>query len=265
VNRNSNVVVTPRFSVLYRLTRDVSVYILAAKGFSPPTLAELRPSDGNFYGDLLAESGWNYEAGIKGELFDQHLQFDIAGYSFRLQNAIVRRNNAAGAEYFVNAGGTQQKGIEALIRYQLLKKAGSFFSGLHIWSSYSYQPYRFENYQQAANNYSGNELTGVPRNIWLSGLDIETVNGLYLNASLNYTSSLPLTDANDVYADAYRLMQVKLGYRCKQKENQLNLFTGIDNLFNVHYSLGNDINAAGKRYYNPAAGRNFFAGIQFRF
>ncbi len=265
VNRNINVVVTPRFSVLYRLTRDVSVYILAAKGFSPPTLAELRPSDGNFYGDLMAESGWNYEAGIKGELFDQHLLFDVAGYSFRLQNAIVRRNNAAGAEYFVNAGGTQQKGIEALIKYQLLKKAGSFFSGLHIWSSYSYQPYRFENYQQAVNNYSGNGLTGVPRNIWLSGIDIETVKGLYMNASLNYTSSLPLTDANDVYADAYRLMQVKLGYRCKQKENQLNIFAGIDNLFNVHYSLGNDINAAGKRYYNPAAGRNFFAGVQFRF
>jgi iron complex outermembrane receptor protein len=71
-----------------------------------------------------------------------------------------------------------------------------------LWSSYSYQPYRFENYQQAGTSYSGNELTGVPRNIWVSGVDVETKNGIYFNASINATSSLPLTDANDAYADA---------------------------------------------------------------
>jgi iron complex outermembrane receptor protein len=38
---------------------------------------------------------------------------------------------------------------------------------------------------------------------------------------------------------------------------------GIDNALDQNYSLGNDINAAGKRYYNPAAKRNFFVGIHF--
>jgi len=265
VNKSIDAVLTPRFAVLYRINKDVSLYALAAKGFSPPALAEVRPQDRNFYGDLLAEFGWNYEAGIKGELLDQRVQFDFAAYFFTLENAIVRRNNAAGAEYFVNAGSIKQNGIEALIKYQLVKNSAGFFSGWNIWSSYSYQPYRFTNYQQTTNNYSGNELTGVPRNIWLSGLDIETRKGIYANLTLNSTSALPLTDANDAYADAYQLLQIKTGYRCKQKEKQLDLFVGIDNLLNKNYSLGNDINAAGKRYYNPAAGRNIFGGVVYHF
>jgi iron complex outermembrane receptor protein len=258
-------ILTPRVAALYRLTKDISLYTLAAKGFSPPALAEVRPSDGNYYGDLNAEYGWNFETGIKGELFDQRLQFDVAAYFFALQNAIVRRNNVAGAEYFVNAGGTKQNGLEAFLKYQLIDHPKATISKLTVRSSYSYQPYRFDDYRQTTNNYSGNELTGVPRNIWVSGLDMETSKGFYLDASLNCTSRLPLTDANDAYADAYQLLQVKLGYRCNAKDKKLDVFFGIDNLLDQNYSLGNDINAAGKRYYNPAAGRNVFSGFIYRF
>jgi iron complex outermembrane receptor protein len=265
VNKNISLVVTPRLAVLYRLTKDLSLYALAAKGFSPPALAEVRPSDGNYYGDLNAEYGWNYETGIKGELFDRRLHFDLAAYFFALQNAIVRRTNATGAEYFVNAGGTKQNGIEGLVKYQILKNNTQFIKLLNVWTSYSYQPYTFEDYQQSGVNYSGNAVTGVSKNIWVSGIDIETKTGIYFNGSVNATSSLPLTDANDVYADAYQLVQVKLGYHCGNTQKQFHLFAGIDNLLNQTYSLGNDINAVGKRYYNTATGRNVFAGIQYRF
>lgn len=265
VTRNINSVFTPRLAVLYRLTKNISLYAIAAKGFSPPALAELRPSDGNYYANLEAEYGWNYETGIKGELLDQRLQFDVAAYFFKLKNAIVRRNNTAGAEYFVNAGGTKQNGVEAFVKYQLIQKSKGFISGLTAWSSYSYQPYRFDDYRQISNNYSGNELTGVPRNIWLGGVDMETSKGLYMNASLNCTSKLPLTDANDAYAAAYQLLQLKTGYRCKQKGKQFDIFFGVDNLLNQAYSLGNDINAAGKRYYNPAGTINVYTGVLYRF
>jgi iron complex outermembrane receptor protein len=39
------------------------------------------------------------------------------------------------------------------------------------------------------------------------------------------------------------------------------LFAGIENAFDVTYSLGNDINAAGGRYYNAAPGRNYYGGV----
>ena len=264
VDRNINAVFTPRLAVLYRLQTDVSAYAMVAKGFSPPALAELRPTDGNYYGNLNAEYGWNYETGIKGMLLNRQLEFDIAVYYFALKDAIVQRSNASGALYYVNAGGTIEKGIESLVRYQFVKRPTYFFKSCKLWSSYTYQPYRFDNYQQDGINYSGNAVTGVPRNTWVSGIDIETVKGYYLNLSVNSTSSIPLTDANDAYASAYQLVQMKWGYRSNQKANRIHVFMGIDNLLNQVYSLGNDINAAAKRYYNPATGRNFFAGIQYQ-
>jgi iron complex outermembrane receptor protein len=42
---------------------------------------------------------------------------------------------------------------------------------------------------------------------------------------------------------------------------RLDVFTGIDNVFDVRYSLGNDFNAAAGRYYNAAPGRNYYAGL----
>ncbi len=265
VTKNTSGVLTPRLALTYRLTRDLSLYLLAAKGFSPPALAEVRPSDGNYYGNLEAEYGWNIEAGIKGETADSRLRFDLAAYFFTLQNAIVRRTHTTGAEYFVNAGSTRQNGLEALLKYKLVKAGSRFISNWQIWSSYSYQPYRFIDYRQGSTDFSGNALTGVPRQIWVSGMDLEMQKGWYLNASINVTGALPLTDANDVYADGYQLAQIKLGYRMKGAAKQWDFFVGMDNLLNQRYSLGNDINALGRRYYNPAPGRNAFAGIRYRF
>lgn len=265
VRKNISGVVTPRLAIAYRLSKAISLYLLAAKGFSPPALAEVRPSDGNYYGNLEAEYGWNMEAGIKGSSSDNRLQFDVAAYFFRLQNAIVRRTNAIGAEYFVNAGSTRQNGLETWIKYRLVREGKRWVRDWSLWSSHSYQPYRFEAYQQSGIDYSGKNLTGVPRTIWVTGMDIEIRNGVYLNTSVNATGSLPLTDANDVMAEAYQLVQLKLGYRTGQKKQQFDWFIGVDNLLDQRYSLGNDINALGKRYYNPAPGRNAFAGVRCRF
>ncbi|GAC1442774.1 MAG: TonB-dependent receptor [Sediminibacterium sp.] len=263
--KHINAVLTPRLAILYSVNRNLSLYALTAKGFSPPALAELRPADRNFHGDLQAEQGWNYEAGIKGMVWDQRLQFDLAAYYFSLKDAIVRRNNSAGAEYFINAGGTIEKGLEGILKYALIRNNRSFIRYMDMWSSYSYQPYRFDDYRQGTADYSGNALTGVPQNVWISGIDMETHSGAYANLSLNCTSALPRTAANDAYATAYQLLQMKIGYRWKVKQQEWHMFAGVDNALDQVYSLGNDINAAGKRYYNAAAGRSFLAGIHFLF
>jgi iron complex outermembrane receptor protein len=45
----------------------------------------------------------------------------------------------------------------------------------------------------------------------------------------------------------------------------MEIFGAAENILDEKYSLGNDINAFGGRYYNVAAGRNFSGGIIFRF
>jgi iron complex outermembrane receptor protein len=269
LHSSTNIVAAPRIALLYKLTKDISLYALAAKGFSPPSLAEVHPSDGNFYTNLQAEYGWNMEAGLKGNLLNNRLMFDIAFYQFKLQDAIVRRNNAAGTEYFINAGSTIQKGIEVSVQYKLIDDSSQFISLLTLSNSYSYQPYKFNDYTVGSSNYSGNALTGVPKIINVSTINMVTRNRLFANIIFNYTSTIPLTDANDAYANDYRLVQIKIGAemvgpRLPSTGNitKFQGFIGIDNLFNQLYSLGNDINALGKRYFNPAPARNVFVGLK---
>jgi iron complex outermembrane receptor protein len=262
-NKSTHLIPAPRFSVLYDINHSIAMYGIVAYGFSPPSLAEVRPSDGNYYGELAPEKGWNWELGIKGFLMHDLLQFDVAYYHFNLQDAIVRRNNAAGAEYFVNAGSALQQGFEAGFHETIINKSKGILTNARIWSSYSFQPYQFKNYQQGAINYTGNALTGVPKNIWVSGLDLGFANRFMVHGSVNAVSRIPLTDANDAFADPYQLIQFKIDYLLHRNNWNAVFFIGIDNALNQIYSLGNDINAAGKRYYNPAAERNIFAGIQF--
>jgi iron complex outermembrane receptor protein len=106
-------------------------------------------------------------------------------------------------------------------------------------------------------------ITGVPRNIFVAGIDFLLQKKLQVYSSVNCVSKIPLTDANDAFAQSYQLLQLKIDYPVKIKTCQARVYAGIDNVLNQNYSLGNDINAAGKRYYNPAAQRNFFAGIHF--
>ena len=260
--KTTNIVLMPRLSALYQLSQQISLYGLVTKGFSPPSLAEIRPSNNQFNTTLQPEYGWNFELGLKGGLWHNRLLFDINYYNFRLQNAIVTRNNTDGSQFFVNAGNAKQNGAEVWLQYRLLKQQTATFKSINITESYSYQPYQFINYQQGINNFSGNKLTGVPTHILVSGLAIETVKGYFLNISHNYTSSLPLTDANDVFADAYHLLQAKLGVNFKASKANLQLYFGGDNLLNQTYSLGNDINAVGRRYYNPATAINFYGGCK---
>lgn len=259
---NTGTVIIPKVAVNYTLSKDIAVYASASKGFSPPTLAEIHPADGNFYTDLAPESGWNYEMGVKGLLLKNRLQFDIALYDFRLRNAIVRRNNAAGQEYFVNAGGTKQQGVEASVQYKMLQRHKGLLSQWMVQAAYAYQPYRFTNYTVANTDYSNNQLTGVPRQLLSAGMVMLFVPKLELNVQYNYTGKLPVNDANDAFATDYHLLQVKLAYPLVIGKLSCRFFAGADNLLNERYSLGNDINAVGRRYYNPAAARNYYGGIR---
>lgn len=261
---NTNDLLAPRFSVLYRVVNDINIYAVAAKGFSPPTIAELHPSNGTFNDSLQTEQGWNYEVGVKGNAFDNHLLFDASFYTFGLRSAIVQRSNDAVPEFYVNAGKTKQQGIEVWLKGFIYSNSQSFFTSLSIANSFSYQPYHFTSYIIDENNYSGNPITGVPRNINVSTIEAASKIGVYANVIFNTTSSLSLNDAATAFAKPYQLLQSKIGFQKKTRNFRYDFFVGGDNLLNQTYSLGNDINAFGGRYYNPALKRNYYAGIQIR-
>jgi iron complex outermembrane receptor protein len=179
----------------------------------------------------------------------------------------VRRLNDNDTEFFINAGGTNQYGLETSVSAWLLPvNTSSFVRGLQLKSAYTLSKFNFRDYLSANTVYSGNRLTGVPKGSITSSVDVQFPKGFYFFLQHNYTSRIPLNDANAVYADHYNLVQSKLGWKTlKFNKTSLEVFAGVDNLFDERYSLGNDLNAANGRYFNPAATRNFYAGLAYHF
>ncbi|MEN9953377.1 MAG: hypothetical protein RLZZ520_1645 [Bacteroidota bacterium] len=251
----------PRFAMSIIPSKNLTVYAQLSKGYSSPTIAEIRPSAGGTFTGLQAEYGWNKEIGFKWSALQGKLFLSTAVFQFDLKDAIVRQTNEAGAEYFTNAGAVVQKGIETELNWIAINRSGKkTLNYLQLFSSYTLNDFKFGEYRLGNNNYKGNKLTGVPDQVVNLGLNAEFLNRLYFNLNFNYTGSMPLNDANTVKATPYRLWQNKIGWRGSVKKKAVDIFLLIDNLSNEQYSLGNDINAFGGRFFNPAPGRNFLIG-----
>jgi iron complex outermembrane receptor protein len=256
-------VVTPRIALLRKINNAFSIHGNVSWGFSPPTLAEVRPSNGVFNTTLDPEKGMQIELGARGYFINRKFFVDAALYHFELDQTIVVRRDTDGADYFVNAGATNQNGFEVLLNWQPSLNP-AIFSEVKLWSGVTINQYEFVDYMKGTVSFSGNSLTGVPDRVITGGLDLEFRNGLYCHVTFNYTSSLPLDDANTVFAKSYFLLGSRIGYKSSFLHKMpIDFFAGADNLLDETYSLGNDLNAAGGRFFNAAAGRNYFAGLRF--
>jgi len=254
----------PRLASSIRLGRQILLRASVSRGYSPPTTAEVLPSNNFIYQNLRPESGWNYEAGLRFN--NKRLKMDLTVFHYQLEDAIVRQVDSSGAEYFINSGGTNQNGIECSINYELIKSSISrpVIHSVSLFNSTTINDFKFRDYVSGEDDFSGNNLTGVPDNVIVSGIFIESQKGFSLSMIHTLTGSLPLNDANSVYAEAYDLIQIKFGKSFIIGKSAFYLNVGVDNLLDERYSLGNDINALGGRYYNPAAGRNVLVGLKLK-
>lgn len=251
----------PRIALLAAPGAGISLYGQLSKGYSSPSIAEIRPSAGGVYSGLQAEYGWSKEIGIKLSAWRNKLYIQAALFQFDLRDAIVRRVNNIGAEYFVNEGDVQQKGIEIEYQYNLVNlPRQKFFKSLKWSQAITLNDFRFVNYKNNQTSFAGNHLTGIADNVIVSSLAMDLTAHFYWNVQFNYVGKMPLNDANTFFSNPYRLWQSKIGWRSGHTR-PIELFLLMDNIGNENYSLGFDINAFGNRFYNPAPSRNYQFGL----
>lgn len=262
--RKFDPIVVPRIGLNYQFNDYSGVYGSISSGFSPPTIDEIRTNEGSLNLSLEAEKGINYEAGYR--LGKDRLTLEATLFYFKLDQTITTYTNPQGVVLFRNAGSTAQKGIETALDYTLIRSHAGFVKDLVLGAAYTGNYFTFKNYEMNGADYSGNDLTGVPPHTVVGRLDLRTSVGLYLNFTHQYVAEIPLDDANTVYQDAYNLMNIRFGW-AKQigKSWNLEAFMGVDNLADEVYSLGNDLNPFGGRYYQPAPARNWYGGLKVAF
>ena len=256
--------ISPRVAIQRTFKNNSALFASVAKGFSPPAISELLPSTGVISTYLEAEEGTNFEIGGRISLLKNKLRIEASGFNFKLNNALVTRKDSSNADYFVNAGNARQNGIEISADYSISFHQ-SILNSLVFKSAYTSNNFTYGDFKKGTTDFSGKTIPSVPENSIAVSADLLFKKGIYFKSTLYHASKIFLDDANTVSAPAYNLLSCRIGWNPSlNKKMKINIYAGVDNMLNQVYSLGNDINAAGGRYYNAAPNRNYYVGIAFQ-
>jgi len=267
-NYSFKTMASPKLGLTYKNTINTMLYSSISHGFSPPTLEETLLPDGLINQNIKPESGWNYEIGSRGKLFKNTLYFDISLYRMHVKNLLVAKRTNTDEYIGVNAGKTEYNGLEITLKQDLIKTANLTVFSSH---SFTYNNFHFKEFIDDFNDYSNNELTGVPKITYNSSIGLETNKGFYTSIHYNFVGKIPLRDDNSIYSKEYQLVNTKIGYQSsKNNKFQFNVFFGINNITNSKYASMLLINAGSfggnkPRYYYPGNPVNYYASVQLKY
>ena len=159
--------------------------------------------------NLKPETCWNFEIGTRGEFFKNKLQYQVAIYRLNIKNLLVSRRTALDEFIGINAGETQHDGLELSLNYKVLETDGFM---INSFMNYTLNNFIFKEFIDDSNNFSGNDLTGVPSDIFNAGINFNSTLGFYGNINFQYVGSMPITDSNSFFSDDYKLINLKFGY-----------------------------------------------------
>lgn len=256
----------PRFSLVKGLGEDWAVHGSVSEGFSAPTVWELIKPDGSINTGLNAETGRNYEAGVRGQLLDGRIGLDVTGYWFRLRDAILPEEQIGNQAVYANLGRTEQQGLEASLDLRIHRDRRGWLREANLRQTYAYQHFVFGEYVEEGQDFQGERIPGVPQQNWTQMLTLRTAPGLYLEATGRFVGDAPLDNANSAFMEAYYVLEGKLGLRRSLSENfRLHLFGGVQNILDTQYSAFLQVNNVSEAYFNPAPGRMFYGGVGLRY
>ncbi|MGQ7868566.1 TonB-dependent receptor [Sunxiuqinia sp. sy24] len=253
-----NTILSPRVAINYSLSKNHNLYAQMSHGFSPPSLEETLLPEGSRNTGIQPETGWNYELGSRGYLFDK-LYYDISAYFMVIKNLLVARRVGEDAYLGINAGKTAHPGLEYYFQYKL-PTAGTNWRHQLIANG-SYSPYYFVDFVDGENDYSNKKLTGTPRYQTNFSYVLSLKQWARIQLHYQQVGRIPLRDDNSVHSDAYGLLNANLQFLKSWGKLQAKALFAMNNLADTHYSSMVLINASSfggnaPRYYYPGTPRN---------
>lgn len=232
-----------------------------SNSFETPTTTELANPDGSggFNQSLDPQIADNFEVGYR--LNRDGLSLELAVFSIDLEDELVPFELAAfpGRTFFANAGESGRTGLETAVAWR--SDYGIGVEASFTWSDFTFDRFVDDN----GNDFSGNELPGLPERFGYIALTYENDRGFDARLESSYSGSLFANNANDVEVDSFTVTSLRLGYEVSTESWLLRPFLGINNLFDERYNSNIRINAFGARYFEPAPERNAYAGVTVRF
>jgi len=263
--------VLPSVALSWQILPELMAYMSYAKGFETPTFTEMayrRDGESGFNFDLTASTSDTYETGLKSQ--NRLGDFTLAVFQTKTKDDIVSAGNSNGRSTFRNADKTLREGVEFTWNKKLWRD-------LTATASYAYLDATFDADIPASGSIaqipSGNAIPGIAKNQAYASLAWQPTHGLYGGVDVQYMDKVYVNDTNSDAAPSYSVTSANVGYAWVVNDWKIISFARVDNLFDKNYAGSVIVNDStqikvngqmvpAKRYFEPADGRNWSAGLR---
>ncbi|TWV15681.1 TonB-dependent receptor [Bacteroidaceae bacterium HV4-6-C5C] len=239
---------SPKVGVVYQVIKDqVSLFGNYMNGFTNKGPAIANP-DGVIK-PFKPEHAFQYEGGVKLELFGGKLNSTISVYHIKVDDRIRTETSPAGsavASYSVQDGSQKSKGFE-------MDVIANPLPGMHIILGYGYNDNKFDK-----GTADGLRDVGTPRhlaNFWIGHkLTTGSLKGFGVGLGGNFASSSFVDSSNNFKVAGYGKLDATVFY----EYDKFRIGAKVNNLTDKHYILGD-------YYAELQAPRQFLANVTYRF
>lgn len=249
----------PSMALSWQILPELMTYVSYAQGFETPTFTEMSyPANTaeNRSFSLKAAESETYEMGLKSA--NTLGDFTVAVFHTTTQDDIVSAGNDNGRSTFRNADQTLREGVE-------LSWNKNLWRDLTAQASYSYIDATFDAEIPAIGTVAaiaaGNYIPGIAKNQAFLSMGWKPESGLHAGLDVRYSDKIYVNDLNSDTAPSYTVAGANVGYHWKMQDWAVNTFARVDNLFDKDYSGSVIVNESNSRFFEPAEGRNWSAGL----
>ncbi|ENR4570525.1 TonB-dependent receptor [Acinetobacter baumannii] len=269
--------VLPSVALSWQILPELMAYVSYAKGFETPTFTEMayRPDgQSGFNFDLTASTSDTYETGLKSQ--NQLGDFTLAVFQTKTKDDIVSAGNSNGRSTFRNADKTLREGVEFAWNKKLWRDLTAIASYAYLDATFDANvPEKLDKKGKvlASAISSGNAIPGIAKNQVYASLAWQPSHGLYGGVDVQYMDKVYVNDTNSDAAPSYSVTSANIGYAWVVNDWKIISFARVDNLFDKNYAGSVIVNDStqikvngqmvpAKRYFEPADGRNWSAGLR---
>lgn len=235
--------VHPRMTVSKRLaTTPHRFFLTAGSGASDPTSFELMNPESLLPSSLKTEIARSWEWGWR------HPHFTVVAYAMRITDAIVTVPGPTDAPVTENTGRLSMRGLEFMFK--------------QMWSIQEFTSVQCElgvNWPHHENAKQGQKLPGTPRS-WLTSRGTIQHKSWRLDVLATYRNEVPLNDEGTAWGEPVMLLDGVIRYQQGGKKG-IEFKLGLRNAMQQNTSNWWQLNAFGRKYYNPAPGRQMWAQV----
>ncbi|MGE0355447.1 MAG: TonB-dependent receptor family protein [Burkholderiales bacterium] len=252
---------SPVAGAVWRLAENVHAYASHGEGFETPTFAELayRPGGPGLNLALDAATSKANEAGVRIEFSPGH-RLAVAAFATDTKDEIVVNAATGGRTTYRNAGQTRRRGFE--VQWQR-----DWGGGIATYVSYARLRARF-----AQDFTSGTPPVSVPAGTPLPGVPPATAfaelswrpggwGGFSVALDAQHSGRVTVNEQASDAAPAWTIVNARIGFEQKVGGIRLRGFVRADNLADRRYAGSVIVGDTNGRYFEPAPGRGWFAGI----